>query len=215
LKQLTVKEVEKLCPAQQILEAYKETNGEFEHEKTVHDRFFDIWYSKISENEKQPIYLRIDSISREKVKDKEYLFGHCTYIGKDWLGNQKTFDHIYGKIDHIPIWEREANIDPETHSMKPTYKISGVMDHRTEYTIPFSKEKAEELLESARENIQFVVHGGNNRKYSCTKEQFLNDSIEDIVESHTKFKAVSEATRAAEQAYEKEKDRVSKLGISR
>jgi hypothetical protein len=36
---------------------------------------------------------------------------------------------------------------------KPEPKIIGVLDHETKYDIPFSKEKAEELLKAARNEV--------------------------------------------------------------
>jgi hypothetical protein len=99
--------------------------------------------------------------------------------------------------------------------MKSTIKIAGILDHETHYSIPFTKEKAQELLKDARENVSLAVVASNGRPYSASREQFLNDSIDDIVESHTKHRAVSAATEAATRAYETEQDRVKKLGIAR
>jgi hypothetical protein len=57
------------------------------------------------------------------------------------------------------------------------------------YTIPFSKEKVEELSKYFSETIGFSIKdkGSGGRRYSCSYEEFVNMEYRELVDLKTGF----------------------------
>jgi hypothetical protein len=55
------------------------------------------------------------------------------------------------------------------------------------YTIPFSKEKVEELSKYFSETIGFSIKdkGAGGRRYSCSREKFTNMDYQELVDLNT------------------------------
>ena len=70
--------------------------------------------------------------------------------GVDHKGNELTFDDLFGRVGDIPIFERRINPDSGETEFSPM-----VSNHKTKYTIPFTKQKFDEISKYFTDSVQF------------------------------------------------------------
>ena len=109
------------------------------------------------------------------------LFPHVLLSGHDWKGNRKEFPYVEGVIEGMPVFEKE--IDPSTNDV-----IAGttqVMEMIKVYTIPFSKEKFNEISKYFADGTFFCVVDRNGKRYSCNAKEFRDISYDELIDQKT------------------------------
>ncbi|HEY7570338.1 MAG TPA: hypothetical protein VH796_03115 [Nitrososphaeraceae archaeon] len=85
----------------------------------------------------------------------------------------------------MPTFHRE--IDPQTETVIP--ESTQIHDLKTTYTIPFGKQKVNELAPYFSENVSFAVkeRATGGRRYSCSRREFTEMSYDDLIDLKTGF----------------------------
>lgn len=130
------------------------------------------------ETQKQQKSKRINTLYRIKAAGKEYIVYNATTIATTQLGNERTDSGEYG-VDTKRTWSYK--LDPQTEQKVPV-AVSG---ERTEYTIPFSPEKLEEIMASADAQEQepkfYVYTPGVGSPYGgYSLQELLTKSYDDL-----------------------------------
>ena len=127
----------------EVVKAFKDVGQEYE--RSTSDRVYETWYALVTANDRlmaQPIEQSINNVMRNKNRDGEWLTFQMSLYAKDWKCNRKDFWYDQGgRVDGYPEFIKE--IDPQTDQV-----VSGttqVNEVKTIYTIPFSKDKVDEL----------------------------------------------------------------------
>ena len=160
-----------LSPRRDVLLEHEKVG--FEYEKTVHDRGYEQWHPLVKG---RPVTEEVTQIYRKKIPNEgEFLMYNALYRGQDWVGNEKTFDHLQGRYEK-PVFRLEKN--PQTQEVKAR-EIEG---YKTVYDIPFTIDKLCELLDQAVEQVSLVVYGAGSKRYGILSiEDYKNGTIEDLV----------------------------------
>lgn len=161
---------------------------------TVNERVFrDHFYPKATGDQKdrpRPITKEVEGIYRLKHKGREYLMYHALFRGTDWEKNPIDFNLLMGKYE-IPDFQFKR--DPHTDEINDAQ--TQIMGHETFYDIPFTKEKAKELIEMGIERIGLTVIDETGKKWSCTKQEFVNGDFDELVERNSGYAAYLERER--------------------
>jgi hypothetical protein len=177
-------------PHKEILKAYEEANQEFKFESDAsgHDRVWRIWYALVNGNirtKNQEIEQQVTAVYRVKdSKGKEWLMYHILLYGLNHIGERKDFSDFVGKIEGIPQFERK--IDENTGEVV----YSGVINnHKTLYTIPFTKETLDNLKPYFVDIPSFAIEGQGlaSRTYSCTFEEMRDMEWDELVKAKTAY----------------------------
>jgi hypothetical protein len=162
-----------LFPRHQLVKAYESVGQEYE--KTIQDRVYDVWYPLVTAEpvKDQEITQKITQLYRVKdAKGKEWLVYDIILYGQDWQGNTRSFDYREGIIEQMPEFDKK--IDPATNAV-----ISGTTQvHQTSklYTIPFTKDKVNELSQYFTEPLSLIVKDKwTPRRYGCNSLQEFRD----------------------------------------
>ena len=86
-----------------------------------------------------------------------------------------------GLIEGMPTFEKE--IDPSTNDV-----IAGttqVMEMTKVYTIPFTKEKIDEISKYFADTTFFCIVDITCRKYSCSRKEFSDVSYDELIDKKT------------------------------
>jgi hypothetical protein len=155
------------------------------YERTIHDRTWDWWINLVSAEPvaNQEIKKVISQIYRTKdqATGSEYLFYNVELSGNDWKGNRKDFSYMEGVVEGMPIFNYEKS--PSNNKI-----ISGttqVLEIVKEYTIPFKKEKVEELSIWFKNPLSCIVIASDGRKYSCSLDEFRDMPYNELVKEKT------------------------------
>lgn len=198
-KQISLEELGKLevpYGRNKIFKAYKDANFLDRRDATVNERVFrDHFYPKAIGSQKdrpRPITKEVEGIYRLKHKGKEYLMYHALFKGTDWEKNQINFNLLMGKYE-IPEFQfkRDPNTDVVIDAQT---QITG---HETFYDIPFTKEKAKELIEMGIERIGLTVIDETGKRWSCSKQEFLNGDFDELVERKSGFATYLEERKSS------------------
>lgn len=178
---------ENMFPRPELVQAYAAVGQKYEN--TGHDRGYKEWFPLVTANPKlreQQITQKISQLYRFKDwQGKEWFFYDITLRGHDWKGNRKEFYYIEGRIEQMPEFEKE--IDPQTEEVIPN--TTQVLDMKTIYTIPFSKQKVNELSEYFTEKVSFIIidRGTGGKRYSCTLKEFTDLAYDELISQKTGF----------------------------
>jgi hypothetical protein len=179
-----------------IFKAYKDANFLDRRDATTNERVFrDHFYPKAIGSQKdrpRPITKEVQGIYRLKHKGKEYLMYHALFRATDWEKNEMDFSLLMGKYE-IPEFhfKRDANTDQVIDAQ------TQIMGHQTSYDIPFTKEKAQELIEMGIERIGLTVIDSTGKKWSCSKQEFINVDFDELVDRKSGFAAYLEERRSS------------------
>jgi hypothetical protein len=183
---MKAKELDKnLFPRPAVVKAY-ETVGQ-EYERTTQDRVYQQeWLPLVTADpvKNQEIEQKISQLYRIKdSKGKEWLFYDITLHGRDWQGNRKDFYYRDGIIEHMPEFDRK--VDPSTNAVIP--ESTQVHTVKTIYTIPFSKQKVEDLSQYFTESVSCIVVDRSRKRYTCSLQEFTDLDYEELVNLKTGF----------------------------
>jgi hypothetical protein len=174
-----------LFPPQEVVKAFEKVGHEYE--RTCHDRAYQEWFYPLMTAEpvaKQDIKKSISQLYRIKDSDgKEWLFYNVDLSGNDWKGNRKDFSYLEGVIEGMPIFNYE--VEPSTNKVVPG--TTQVLEVIKKYTIPFKKEKVEELSKHFRNPVGCVIVARDGRKYSVSLEQFKSMAYSELIDMVTGF----------------------------
>ena len=190
-----------LSPLPEVVAEYEKYN--FPYEETIQDRVYSRWYALVKG---RPIRQEITQFYRVSRPGKgEFLLYNLKLTGQDWKGNDKDFSLLKGRYQK-PIFRLERN--PETNETT----APEITSQQTIYTVPYSRQKLEELLQVAVEPISTIVIGpGGKRLGIQSLEDFKNGSIEDLIESATKGKTLDSVIAERNQfVYEKREQKPKK-----
>jgi hypothetical protein len=177
-----------MLPMQEILRAYQEVGEDYE--VTGHDRCWKRFYFEVTANknlQNQRIEQSISSLNRVRYQNKDWLTYGVALQGKNWKGNTRDFYHMEGYVtdgcrEGLPIFHRD--VDPMTDEViSGTTQMSG---HKPFYTIPFTKEKVDELSEYFTEQHSFSLKDNvSGRRYTCTLSEFRDLPYEELINLRT------------------------------
>ena len=191
-----------LFPPQEVVKAYEKVGQEYE--RTCHDRAYQEWFYPLVTAEpvkQEQLKKSIPQLYRIKDADgKEWLFYNCDLSGRDWKGNRKDFSYLEGVIEGMPEFSYE--VEPSTNQVVPN--TTQVLEITRKYTIPFKKEKVDEISKYFRHPVVCIIIAQDNRKYSVTLEQFKSLSYEeliDLVTGYTEFIKDYQKNRRASKLY--------------
>lgn len=185
-----------MSPRREVIEAYD--NVDFSYESTIQDRVASRWYSLVK-GRYEKITQEVQQIYRRRIPNQgDYVFYNVLLHGDDWKGNEHTLPLVIGKYQ-MPIFKKEKN--PETEKIT----TNEVMDHRTIYDIPWSKETFDKLLDSAVEPISLIVYGSAGRRLGISSpEDFREGSTDDLIQCGLKGKSLESVIAERNQfIYEK------------
>ncbi|GEM_PF-2206119 len=114
------------------------------------------------------------SMYRIKHQSKEYIYYYRELVGKDFLGNtHKAFEQDIGVIE-----KPEVN-----YAMNTEGEVKGThFEMVKEYDIPFSKQKALEILKQGRKpTVNFYVMEESGFKFKVDEDEFLNMDFDTVV----------------------------------
>jgi hypothetical protein len=183
-----------LFPRKEVIEEYKRIQYDPEdkeywgYEPTVHDRVWTTFFYPLATGnkklEEQEIEYRVDQMTRHKTKDGEWLTYYVSLVGNDWEGNKIDYSYIEGKIENIPIFHRR--VDPQTDQIIPG--TTQIQDLHDIFTIPFSKQKVEELTEYFSDTISFYIEERRSgRLYICSIQEFRNTDYDELIDIKSGF----------------------------
>jgi hypothetical protein len=183
-------------PRKEVLKEYAE--NKYPYEKTVHDRAADEFYALVK-GRPEKMTQEVTQCYRIKVPmEGEFLFYNVAIRGEDWKGNEHDFAQSEGKYSK-PIFRKEK--DPQTDKVT----TSQINDHKPVYDILWSKERFDELLKSAIDNLSLVVFGSAGRRMSISSiDDYRAGNIEDLIQSSMKTKSLESVLAEKNQfTYEK------------
>lgn len=172
-----------LFPKPEVVKAYEAVGQEYE--RTIQDRVYEIWHSLVAANpvKNQEIEQRITQLYSE-------LYGH------DWQGNRKDFTYLEGIIEGMP--EFEHRIDPSTNAIIPGSTL--IQEVKPVYTIPFSKQRIEDLSQYFTANPSFVLKDKTtSKRYICSRQEFTELGYEELLSLKTGFTEFMNMKRGAEK----------------
>jgi hypothetical protein len=178
-----------LLPPKEILKAFKDAKQDFDFDSdaTGHDRTWRWFYTQTNGNVRianQEITQTISGVYRIKAGKDEWLVYGVSLSGINHKGEPVDFYHQEGKIESIPVFERK--IDPDTLEV-----VTGplIQNHKTLYTIPFTKAKFDEISKYFTDSVQFAIEGSgtSNKRLSCSLDEFRDLPFEELVKIKTSW----------------------------
>lgn len=183
-----------IAPKLEVLLEHAKVN--FDYEETVLDRGYKDFYHLAKG---RPVYYEIPQFYRVNKPGKgEYLLYNVSLRGEDWKGNRIGFDYLEGRYDK-PIFRYER--DPQTNESK----VTEIVNYERVYTVPFSPEKFDELMEAQADVVSFVLVAPSGKKFGIQSlEDFRNGQFDDLVQTATKGKSLDAVIAEKNQiVYEK------------
>jgi hypothetical protein len=161
-------------PRKQVLREYAE--NKYPYEKTVHDRAGDEFYALVRGKPEKMSQEVVQCYRINIPLEGEFMFYNVTVRGEDWKGNEHDYALLEGRYS-MPIFRREK--DPQTDKVTS----SQINDHKYVCDIPWSKEKFDELLKSAVDNLSMAIYGTAGRRLSIPSvDDYRNGAIEDLIQ---------------------------------
>jgi hypothetical protein len=168
-----------------ILAEYKKY--EYEWDDPVEARNFYKHFMPLAvaqqKDRQRPITVEVQSVSRLRHKGNEYLTYRVLYRSEDWRHNTLNFCPSNQGTYKVPRFR--VDIDPNTNEVRPgTAQIESLQTH---YDIPFSKEKANELISMSSEDspLTLTIIDSSGRRHSCNPDEFVNEEFESLVDLKT------------------------------
>jgi hypothetical protein len=159
-----------------------------EREETVHEMVFNRHFKPLAiaqqKSKPRPVTMEVKQITRVKHKGKGFLKYGATLKSSDYRTNAIDFYETFG---HYELPKFAVQTDPNTEEIiEGSAQVNG---WESVYDIPFTKEKAKELLAMAPENgsIGLAIVDSNGKRYSCSQNEFLNDSYDELIDRKTGF----------------------------
>jgi hypothetical protein len=188
-KRISVEELEKLevpYGRSKILDAYKKGGFLDKRDESILERNWQRFFYPLAtaqqKDRPRPITQQVNGMYRLKHLNKEYIIFHSSWKSTSWKKNPIDFNQLMGRYD-IPEFQHE--IDPNTNEIvEGKTQISG---HTRFYDIPFTKETAKSLIEIGREGMDFIVIDSHGRKYSCSMNEYINDSYDELIDRKSGF----------------------------
>jgi hypothetical protein len=194
-KEVDVKTLESLefpYGRSKILAEYKK--HEYEYDDPIEARVFYKHFKPLAiaqqKDRQRPITVEVQSISRLRYKGNEYLTYQVLYRSEDWRHNPISFTPSSQGVYKVPRFR--VDIDPNTNEVRPG--TAQIESHQTFYDIPFTPEKAKELLDMFSEemepgpaNLTVVDSGLGGRRFSCNVDEFVNMDYNEPVNLKTGF----------------------------
>lgn len=190
-----------LCPNPTVIQEHDKVK--FPYEESIQDRVYNKWYT-VSKG--RPVEQEVSQIYRvSKPGRGEYLMWTLNLKGQDWKGNPTDFTILTGRYEK-PLFRLEKN--PETQEISTTQ----VTSHQTIYTIPFSKQKLDELIEMAVEPVSMIVVAPSGKRFGITSlEDFKNGAIDDLIQAASKGKTLDSILAEKNQfTYERREKKTGK-----
>ncbi|MGC2427105.1 MAG: hypothetical protein WA421_08720 [Nitrososphaeraceae archaeon] len=177
---LRAKELDRdLLPHREVVKAYSDVGQVYE--RSCHDRSYEWFYSQINGKESmrsQPIDQRIINLCRLKDSKGEWLTYGVELYGRNWEYNQVDFYHHEGIIEGMPQFHNKIN--PQTEEIDSN--ATTVHSLKTVYTIPFSKQKVDEISKYFSDSVQFIIkERGSGRKYACNQQEFRDLPYDELI----------------------------------
>ena len=183
-------------PRKEVLKEY--AANKYPYEKSVHDRAGDEFYALVKG--------RADKMTQEVTQcyrinipmEQEYIFYNVSLRGEDWKGNEHDYAMLEGRYS-MPDFRKEK--DPQTDKVT----TSQINDHHNVYSMGWNKERFDELLKSATDNISMVIYGSAGRRLSISSvDDYRNGAIEDLIQCAMKGKSLESVLAEKNQfTYEK------------
>ena len=183
-------------PRKEVLEEY--AKAKYPYEKTVHDRAGDEFYA-LTKGKADKMTQEISQCYRMSIPmEGEFIFYNATIRGEDWKGNEHDYAVLEGRYS-MPIFRKEK--DPQTDKVT----TSQINDHKQVCDIPWSKDKFDELLKSATDNLSLIIYGSAGRRLSIsTVDDYREGTIEDLVQCNLRGKSLESVLAEKNQfTYEK------------
>jgi hypothetical protein len=204
-KEIDVKTLESLefpYGRSKILAEYKKY--EYDYDDPIEARVFYKHFKPLAiaqqKERRRPITVEVQSISRLKHKGNEYLTYQILYKSEDWRHNPISFTPSSQGVYKIPRFRVE--IDPNTNEPRP--ETARIESQITQYDIPFTKEKAMELLGMFSEEIEPGPHNlaivdSSGRRFSCNVDEFVNMDYDELVNIKTGFSEYMKERKGAKK----------------
>jgi hypothetical protein len=167
-----------------ILKAYED--ADFHKDETCNDiaytRHFLPLVTAQQKDRPRPVTKEVQGIYRLKDKGKEYLIYHALFRGTDWKRNEVNFSMLMGRYQ-LPKFRYE--IDPNTNEV--ITEKTQVQGLDTVYDIPFSKEKAKELIDMSVTGFPtlVIIDPVGGKKYSCLIDEFIKEEFDVLISQKT------------------------------
>lgn len=161
-------------PRKEVLKAYAE--NKYPYEKTVHDRAGDEFYG-LTRGKPDKMTQEVTQCFRINIPmEGEFIFYNVAIRGEDWKGNEHDYAMLEGRYA-MPVFRKEK--DPATDKVT----TSQINDHRNVYNTLWTKEKFDELLKSAIDNLSMIIYGTAGRRFSISAiEDYREGAIEDLIQ---------------------------------
>jgi hypothetical protein len=193
-KEIDVKTLESLefpYGRTKILAEYKKYDYEYDdpiEARVFYKHFKPLAIAQQKDGRQRPITMEVQSISRLRHKGNEYLTYQVLYKSEDWRHNPISFSPSSQGVYKIPRFRVE--MDPNTNEVKPGSAQIDTL--QTFYDIPFSKEKAKELLDIFSDGMEpgpqnLMIVDSSSRRFSCSVDEFVNADFDDLVNLKTGF----------------------------
>lgn len=193
-----------LSPRKEVLQAFNEVD--FPYEISIQDRVASKWYAAVK-GRLDKITQEVQQIYRRRVAGQgDFVFYNVNLYGEDWKGNEHSFPLLVGRYQ-MPIFKKEKN--PETDKVSTTE----IMDQRTIYDIPWSRELFDKLIKSSVDPISLIVYGSAGRRLGITSlEDFREGTTEQLIECGLKGKSLETVLAERNQfVYEKREQSRKKI----
>jgi hypothetical protein len=165
-----------LFPQKEVVKAYQDVGQEYE--LSTHDRVYQsFFYPKAtgnSELKEQDIEQKIDHLTEaktQKVNGLLTMFCFSHMIG----GNRIDYSYTEGKIENMPVFQKKIN--PQTKEVVPEH--TQVLELKDVYTIPFSKQKVNELQKDFTTDraVFIIIDRTTGKRYSCNSLAEFRDLV--------------------------------------
>jgi hypothetical protein len=177
-----------LLPNKQILEAYRAVGREADvlEDRTGYERNWNEFCVRTTANKRlkeQLIDQKISNLMRVRDAKGEYLVYDVGMRGYDYQGNVVDFSYHEGRLSRgnrqgLPVFKRIIN--PETDEV--VSDATQIDERKPVYTVPFSKEKVNELSEFLTEQHQFTLQMPDGRRETCSQKEFTDMSYDELVD---------------------------------
>lgn len=171
-----------------ILAEYKKYEYEYDEPteaRVFYKHFKPLAVAQQKDGRQRPITVEVQSITRLKHKGNEYLTYQVLYRSEDWRHNPISFAPSSQGTFKVPRFR--VDIDPNTN--EPRQGTAQIDSLHTFYDVPFSKEKAKELISmsSGESPLSLTVVDQSGRRFSCNPNEFVNEEFDSLVNDKSGF----------------------------
>lgn len=111
----------------------------------------------------------------------------------------------------MPVFQKKIN--PQTKEVVPDQ--TQVLELKDVYTIPFSKQKVNELQKYFTDNVQLIVIDRTGKRYGCRNlAEFTDVGYEDLIDLKTGYADYHRSRRLMQQEQQQQnKGQLQKSGV--